>query len=496
MIRAPRSRLLRGALTLTAAAVVARVLGLLYRLLLARWLGAEGLGLFQLAFPLYLTMVTWVAGGIPVAVAQLAAEGQWTVDAIGRAAGRLTWLAAVPAVLVLVFGAPVLARNLYHLPALTPLLPTLALAVVAVAGSSVLRGIFIGRQDMRPPAVSQVAEQASRVLALLVLVSWYHGGPPTVRPLLAVGLIVLGELVSWAILAAGWRRLRPPTRGSWRAGITHRVMRLAWPVTFGRLLGSFLSLIEAALIPRWLIATGMPPDAAIAWFGKLMGMALPLILFPTALVSSLGTSLVPAVAESLTDGALRLQHVETAIRTTALWSFLVTALLVTLGPRLDALLFGAHIGYDLFVPLSLGALCLYFDIVFSGALRGLGRTELPLKNDLVAAVAELLILGLVVLRWHWGPMGVALAVGLGFLIAAILNYRDLVRLLGMRLRWRPLVGPAFWAALPVLPTTALVAHAFPGSPGTVVLAALMVGSIVYLVGLRLLRTSAGGLPIP
>jgi stage V sporulation protein B len=486
MIRAPRSRLLRGALTLTLAAVTARILGLLYRLLLARWLGAEGLGLFQLAFPLYLTLVTWVAGGIPVAVAQLAAEGQWDTGAVARAAGWLTWLAAVPALAVLVLGAGPLARGLYHWPSLSPLLTALAPAVIAVAGSSVLRGVFIGRQDMRPPAASQVAEQAARVGALLALVTWATGIVPAARPLFAVFLIVLGEAVGWGILVLAWRRKRPTPRVRSIRGLTPRLIRLAWPITFGRLLGSAISLVEAALIPRWLIATGMAPADAVAWFGKLMGMALPLILFPTALVTSLGTSLVPAVAESLGDPTGTVRHVETAVRTTAIWSSVVTALLVTVGPSLDDLLFHTHLGPDLFVPLSLGALFLYFDIVFSGVLRGLGRTELPLKNDLIASLLELLVLGVLILRWHQGPVGVAVAVGIGFLLAAVLNYRDLARLITGRIRWAPVLGPSLIAALPVLPTCWILLRLW-ANPGAAALAGIMLaGSAVYVVGLRLL----------
>jgi O-antigen/teichoic acid export membrane protein len=481
--RPSRGRLLHSALILTGAAVAARILGLVYRLVLARWLGAEGLGLFQLAFPLYITAVTWVAGGIPVAVAQLAAEGQDAPEAIWRAAARLTGITGVSAACALIVLAGPLARLLYHVPALAPLMRGLAPAVLVVGASSVLRGLFIGQQDMGPPALAQVAEPVARLLALLGLSAALSLAVEG-RPVYAVGLVVVGEIAQWAVLRAAWHP--SASRGPSRPRLTRRLLRLAAPVTLGRLAGSGIGLVEAALIPRWLVASGMPEATAIAWVGKLMGMALPVILFPTALSASLSTSLVPAVAEHLRRPAALRAQIATGIRTTALWSCPLTAVLVTVGAPLDDWLFHTHIGADLFVVLSGGAFFLYFDIVLSGVLRGLGRTELPLKNDLLASALEFAVLAATVLGAHQGPLGVAEAFAAGFFFSAVLNYRDVMRVTGIPIPWLEWIGPPAAAALPAVAAAWWGMHLAPAGVGSLV-AAIGLALAAYAAGLWALR---------
>ncbi|MCY0877883.1 MAG: polysaccharide biosynthesis protein [Firmicutes bacterium] len=494
----PRARktLWWGTLTLTSAALISRGLGLIYRILLARFLGSEGLGQFQMVFPFYVTLVTLAVAGTPVAVSQIVAEDRAPAGRVLRIATLIVLTISVPLMVLTLAGARPLATLLYHDATFAPFLAALAPALIAVAFSSVLRGYFIGLQEMEYPALSQVAEQLVRVAILFTLIN-VVGERLLVDnpPLIAVLLIPLGEGVSLAVLLLGYRRWRPAQTPEppQPFSLAPAILRLSIPVTLSRLLGSLIGVIEASLIPLRLEMSGMSRAAALSYFGQLTGMALPLILFPTALTVSLSTNLIPAIAEATSRGHHEQAHrdIVDSVRATALLTVPVTFVLLTLGLPLDDLFFHAHVSPAVFVPLVLGGFFLYFDIAFAGILRGLGRTDLPLWNDLFASLIEIALIWVLASRPGRGPEGIAIAISVGFALSGLFNLYHVVRLTHVKIPWLRVFGKPVVAALPIWLMTPLWQRwlAFHHANHLVTLiTSLGVAALLYFAGLRVTGT--------
>ncbi|MBX5466265.1 MAG: oligosaccharide flippase family protein [Firmicutes bacterium] len=448
---ARRPSIWRGTVTLTAAALTARGLGLIYRILLARFLGAEGLGTFQLIFPVYLLAITLAAAGTPVAVAQMVGEGRHPPGAVVRGGLWLSLAVTVPLTGALVALSPAIATQLFPSAHAAPVLWAMAPALPAVAVGAVLRGYFLGQQAMTWPAAAQVLEPLIRVAALAWMMEVIGSRTVEDGPTAAAALIPLGEFCSLALLATAlWRSPWPRARERTPAPV-RPLIRLAWPVTAGRILGSLTGVAQAALIPRLLQASGFSADQALAFFGQLTGMALPVIYFPSALSVALSHNLVPAVAEA--QGRGHTEEVQRltlrALTATAYWTVPLTVLLALVGPRLDQLLFQSRVPAAGFLPLVAGGAFLYFDVALAGVLRGLGRTDLPVRHELLASGAEFAVLFAVGGRPGHGVVGVALAIAIGFLAALLLDLRAVERLIGYAIPWRQVLTRPVLAAVPI-----------------------------------------------
>lgn len=455
----PKRSLWWGTLTLTSAALASRGLGLVYRMLLARFLGSEGLGIFQMIFPFYIALVTLAVAGTPVAISQMVAEGRAPVSRLLKTATLIVLTISLPLMVLVVLWARPLALTLYHDAAMAPLLWALAPALIAVALASVLRGYFLGRQEMTYPAAAQVVEQLFRVAILFLLVTLLGGHLFPNRPLVAVWLIPFGEGISLVILALGFlNRDRAALHSGPRpTDLARAILRLSVPVTLSRLLGSAIGVIEASLIPLRLQLSGMSRAGALRYFGQLTGMALPLILFPTALTVSLSTNLIPAIAKanSAGDHATVQRYISDALAATALLTVPVTFVLLTLGLPLDDLFFGAKVSPGVFIPLVVGGFFLYFDIAFAGILRGLGRTDLPLWNDLLASLVEVGLIWFLATNPGRGREGIAIAVAVSFALSSVLNLWQVEKLTRVRIHWLRVFSKPVMAALPIWLVTPL-----------------------------------------
>lgn len=489
-----RNSLWWGTLTLTGAALASRGLGLIYRMLLARFLGAEGLGFFQMIFPFYIALVTLSVAGTPIAISQMVAEGRAPSSRLLKVALWIVLGISVPLMVIVILGARPLSLTLYHDARFIPLLWALAPALLGVAFTSVLRGYFIGIERTEYPAASQVAEQMARVTILFAILNFIGTKAFANAPLVAVMLIPLGEMVSLIILGFAYFKYpgRSPSKSESRPirRLAVDILRLSLPITFNRLMGSAIGVLEASLIPERLVLSGMSQKNAIRYFGQLTGMALPLIFFPTALTSSLSINLVPTIAKAHAEG----QHGEVhrlivdSLRATALLTIPVTIILLLTGVQLDDLFFHATISRHVFIPLVVGGFFLYFDITLSGVLRGLGRTDIPMRNDLLSSVIEVGLIFALASRPGYGPEGIAIAVSVGFVISAVLNAWAAFRLTHLAIKWFSVFGRPVLAASPllfVIPFWKLIALSEQWNHAVTLMSSLILAAVVYLVGLSL-----------
>lgn len=199
------SKFLRGTMILMVAGLLTRLLGFINRIVIARMLGEEGVGLFQMAFPTLILIVTLTQMGLPVAISKAVAEAEARGDqkkikkilAVSLAITVSLSLLFTPA---LILAAPILSttlftdpRTYYPLVAIAPIIPIIAV-------SSVIRGYFQGKQNMRPAAISQVLEQIVRIALIAFLAKKFL--PLGIEYAAAAAMVasVIGELVSLAYL--------------------------------------------------------------------------------------------------------------------------------------------------------------------------------------------------------------------------------------------------------------------------------------------------------
>ncbi|HHY61019.1 MAG TPA: oligosaccharide flippase family protein, partial [Clostridia bacterium] len=164
----------RGALVLSLAGLFVKIIGALYKIPLARLIGKEGIGLYQMAYPVYGILLTLSTAGIPVAISILVAEKQAQGDHYGsRRIFRLSFAMlcgfGLLFTLLMVLLSPWLSRYVFLDERVYYALLAVSPAILLTSISSCFRGYFQGHQTMTPTALSQIIEQLVRVTTVLLL---------------------------------------------------------------------------------------------------------------------------------------------------------------------------------------------------------------------------------------------------------------------------------------------------------------------------------------
>ena len=308
-----KQNFLKGAMVLSIAGAISKIMGAIYRIPLARLIGGEGMGLYQMAYPIYTTILSLATAGVPVAISVLVSRKETQ-----GYSGDSRKIFRVSLLILLVFGllltllvmqsAAFIANSVLKEPrAYYPIL-AVAPAIFFAGLMSVFRGYFQGHQSMIPTAVSQVIEQLFRVTAVLILAFLLF---PRGLEYAAAGATfgaVVGGIIGLLVLLGYYYSFRKAQRrsgemlaysGSTSVELGQEMVRLAIPVSFGAVVLPLVQMLDAIIVPGRLMATGYATSQATALYGELAGMAAVLISLPTIFTISIATSLVPAVSEAL-----------------------------------------------------------------------------------------------------------------------------------------------------------------------------------------------------
>ncbi len=388
--------LLRGAFILTCTSFAGRLIGFFYRIFLSGLIGAEGLGIYQLIFPVYALCLSLCAAGIQTAISRFTASSI-AVDNKKRAIEVLqtgitcSFLFSMLCFCILYFFAQPISVFFLQESQCAPLLQTAAFAIPFASVHSCITGYYFGLKQTGIPAISQFLEQIARVGVtwLLWQICLEKGIPIT--PSLAVTSMVIEEALStFFCIVAVSIKTGASHLFSFRSFFAFRrhgkdILSLASPITLNRVVLNLLQSIEALCIPGRLRLYGFTSSQSLSIYGVLTGMALPLLLFPSSITMSLSTMLLPAVSEA--QASHKEKKISETIQKTVsgclILGIFCTGLFFFWGKELGLFLFQNELCGSFLLTLSFICPFLYLSGTLSSILNGLGKTASVFLNNLL-----------------------------------------------------------------------------------------------------------------
>ena len=275
--------LITGTLLLTAVGFFCRILGFFYRIFLSRTIGAEGLGLYQMIFPIHGIAFALCAGPIQTSLSRLTAASPEKGRAFLRVSLALSLSIALPLTSLIYTFADFLAARVLLAPECAPLLPALALSIPFCAIHACCCGYYYGLKKTAVPAFSQVVEQCIRIFSVLLIVHVCRTNRIPITVLLAVWGLLIGEAASavFCLLVYGCSKSVAilPNANTPITPLLLPLLTMALPLMANRLTLSFLQSLEAIFVPNQLLLSGLSRVESVSIYGGLTGMALPLSSF-------------------------------------------------------------------------------------------------------------------------------------------------------------------------------------------------------------------------
>lgn len=367
---------------LTLSSLAGRFLYMGFRVWLSQMIGAEGMGAYQLILSVFLPAVSISTAGVSLTVTRLvtSAIGKKQPGTIPSAVARccgFSLLMSFLACAALWCSADFLSvkflggNSADALRMLLPGLPFMAL-------SACMRGYFLAVRGVLRSAVSEFAEQLATIS--LTVSAFLAFSPRTIADACLLSMLgaTVGEAVScgcsFVLYRLHVRRFKSSqNRPCTSAG--KAILHITLPSTLSHAARSVLSAAENLLIPLGLRKCGASATAALAQYGMLQGMVMPMLFFPSCFLGAFASLLIPEMSESLAAGKKRSisSGTERSLRMTLWFSIFTACFFFAFGEELGVLFYRSQEAGKLLRMLAPLVPLLYLDMVTDGLLKGLDQ---------------------------------------------------------------------------------------------------------------------------
>lgn len=398
IISVKKAAFIKGTFILTMTGFISKIIGFFYRIFLSNKIGAEGMGIYQLIFPVISICHAITTCGITTAISKLCAEKNAMEDKDGARMILLSGLLLSVALsiatgILLILSADFLSIHIFKEPRCCLLFKITALSLPFCAVHSCICGYYYGAKQTMIPAASQLVEQAIRVSSVFIICHILESRNTPVGIYIAVIGIVLGETASMLFSLTSLTFHAPEKFfGHIKKMCFAPIISLSLPLSFNRISINLLQSIEAILLPLTLASSGLSNSEALSVYGTLTGMALPFILFPSAITNSIATLLLPTIAEAQTANNKKLIHsaIYKSFTLSIGFGFLLTFGFIIFGSFMGEFFFHSTLAGHFIKTLSFICPFLCLGITLESILNGLGKTVTSFLHNAAGLLLRIL----------------------------------------------------------------------------------------------------------
>lgn len=419
---------IKGAIIISLGGFISKILGAFYRVPLTNFLGGEGMGIYQMVYPLYCILLTVSASGIPTGIARLISSGSKGAE---RQAFRLYGtIGVIGTILMYLLSAPL--ASVQTEPAIRLCCVMLCPSVFFVSVLSVVRGYFQGRGNMYPTAITEVSEQLIKV-ALGCALAYVFRSDLELAVASTLFAVTVSEVVS-TVIALFWyykKRGRQPLFKE-RAAPYSAIVKYTVPLTLTAIAMPASQLVESIVAVRLLKGV---TDNATALYGIFSGCAVTIINLPVSVTYGLAAASVPQISPLAERGEMN------AARDKAFKSILITfaislpaaVALFVFAPFAVKLIFSSlqagekELLVEMVRIMAVNAVTLSLVQTSSACLTSLGKPVKSTVTQWTTAIMRVAITAALIKFTNLSISGAAISANCSYLVAALINFWYIIR---------------------------------------------------------------------
>ncbi len=461
-------RFFKNGILLTLTSLLLQIVGIVYNAYISNEIGADGMGLFTLIMSIYGFSVTLAASGINLAATNMCATAlgdNARLKCVLKKCLLYSLASGTFAGVLLYFSSETVSVKWLGDARCITALKLLSVSLPFIALSNALRGYFTAVRRISRNVAAMLFEQTVRICIVIFLLKCMLPDGIEYACIAIVGggsaSEILSFLLSFILFLFDKRRYKSKSRFNNEKALTRELFSITLPIAGASVARSGFSTLEHILLPKGLSKNVLTASTALATYGVVCGMSLPIVLFPTAFIYSFTALLIPEFAE---DGSkqndIHIRYmIKRAVSTTLLFSIMCAAFMLLFSNELGVLIYSnAESGKYIFILAPLVPV-MYLDHTVDSMLKGLGEQLYTMAvNILDAALSALIIYPLAV---KFGVYGYVIMVYFTEIFNASLSIARLVKKYPVKVKifdW--LVKPLVTAVISAVFTGLLVSN-FP-----------------------------------
>ncbi|MDD3341080.1 MAG: polysaccharide biosynthesis protein [Bacilli bacterium] len=417
-----KSKFIKSTIILLIGGFVTKILGMFIKVVMARNLGTEGMGLYMMILPTFTLFMALAQAGLPTSISKLVAEDKGNNKNLIFSILPITVLFNVVILVLLLFTAPFLANFLLHESKCTYSIMSIGLVLPFISISSILRGYFFGKEQMVPHVVSNVVEDFVRLILIIIGIPIFLLKGVEYAAAFIVLSNIGSELASILVLfffLPKHFKLEKKDFIPQKQSIKN-ILTISIPTTGSRLIGSIGYFFEPIILTFVLLKVGYSNSFILNEYGIINGYVMPLLLLPSFFTMAISQALIPTISYHYSRGNKK--YTKKKVNQAIFFSLLIgvpITILFLLIPEVPLQLLYKQ-SHGVLYTKALAPICLlyYIQAPLTGVLQAMGKAKEAMQSTLGGMIIRVLLL-FICSSFKIGMWGLVIATGMNIIYVTL-----------------------------------------------------------------------------
>lgn len=391
-----KNKFIVSTIILIIGGLITKILSMVIKIVMTRLVGTEGIGLYMLVNPTFMLFIAICTLGMPTAISKLVSEDNRSSKKLIFSATFIAITVNILIMLLVLLSSRFIANNLLHEPRSYYSILAIGLVLPFISISGILRGYFFGKQRMFPHVLSNVLEDVTRLISIILFTPMF-----LLKGLeFAVAFLILSNIISELTSIIILFFFLPKKFKLSKKDITPNVsdvkdiLGISLPTTGSRLIGTIGMFFEPIILTYFLIKLGYSNQYILNEYGILNGYVMPLILLPSFFTGAISQALLPIVSKGYANKNFK--YVKTKIKQAIFFSLLIgipATIIFVLVPQIPLkLIFATDQGIKYIKILAPICLLHYIQAPLTSSLQAIGKSKEAMKDTLIGMILRTVIL--------------------------------------------------------------------------------------------------------
>ena len=293
MIKFKNNLLIKNIIILLVSGALAKVLGMLGKIIYTRIAGVNVVGLYTMITPTFMLIISICQFSFPISISKISAEEKYDNKSLLKSAYFVGSIISIILIIILLLTSNLIAASL-HNKLLAPAILSISAIIPFVMISSVQRGFLHGKEDMFPASITNVTEEIIKIILILFLlpIAISKGDITSVIFLILFNVVTESSNILFMQKAIS-KNYISNKKGKVNKKIIKEILSISIPTTSVRLIASIGFFLEPIILTNTLLSSGYSPNYITMEYGIINSYIVPLLSIPSFFSISIASALLP-----------------------------------------------------------------------------------------------------------------------------------------------------------------------------------------------------------
>lgn len=298
MIKFKNNLLIKNIIILLVSGALAKVLGMLGKIIYTRIAGVNVVGLYTMITPTFMLIISICQFSFPISISKISAEEKYDNKSLLKSSYFVGFIISIILIIILILTSNLISLSL-HNKLLAPAILSISVIIPFVMISSVQRGFLHGKEDMLPASITNVTEEIIKIILILFLlpIAISKGDITSVIFLILFNVITESSNILFMQKAIN-KKYISNKKGKVNKKIIKEILSISIPTTSVRLIASIGFFLEPIILTNTLLSSGYSPNYITMEYGIINSYIVPLLSIPSFFSISIASALLPNITKA------------------------------------------------------------------------------------------------------------------------------------------------------------------------------------------------------